>query len=96
MVGVLLESTHRGGISPLAEKSDSETFKDRRIRQRGNWSVKKTAGVMMMLVAMVIGVNEWLPWSSLLGILGGEYFVVCVQSEHVGGEWWKCVYIINV
>lgn len=34
---------------------------------------------MLMPVAMVIGVNEWLPWSSLLGILGRGYFDVCVH-----------------
>lgn len=37
---------------------------------------------MLMPVAMVIGVNEWLPWSSLLGILGrgcfGARVHVCV------------------
>lgn len=34
---------------------------------------------MLMPVAMVIGVNEWLPWSWLLGILGRGYFDVCVR-----------------
>lgn len=44
---------------------------------------------MLMPVAMVIGVNEWLPWSWLLGILARGYFdilrvCVCVLSELVG------------
>lgn len=29
---------------------------------------------MLMPVAMVIGVIEWLPWSLLLGIVGRGYF----------------------
>lgn len=39
---------------------------------------KKKVWVMLMPVAMVIGVNDWLPWSLLLGILGRGYFDNCV------------------
>lgn len=34
---------------------------------------------MLMPVAMVIGVNEWLPWSLLFGILQRGYFDVCLR-----------------
>lgn len=44
-----------------------------------------------MPVAIEIEVNEWLPWSSQLRILGRGYFGVftsvceCVKSEVAGG-----------
>lgn len=37
---------------------------------------------MLMPVAIVIGVNEWLPWSSLLEDLGrGHFFFLWVCNE---------------
>lgn len=49
-----------------------------------------------MPVAMVIGVNERLPWCSLLGILWRAYFdfvaaCICVLSELVGTGSRMCV-----
>lgn len=41
---------------------------------------------MLMPVAMVIGVNEWLLWCPPLAILGGENFDVCVCSLNLWEE----------